>query len=148
MEEALFSIATTSQGNRMSDSYSSLGQATANSSIQDLVQPLASGKGWMKFVGIMFIIQGAITAITIVGIVIAWLPIWTGVLLMQASNAIERAQMSGDSSALKESLARLRTYFIIQGVLYLVGIAIFVLYFIFFGAMFAAMMKNGTFPHH
>jgi hypothetical protein len=148
MEEALFSIATTSQGNRMSDSYSSLGQATANNSIQDLVQPLASGKGWMKFVGIMFIIQGAITAITIVGIVIAWLPIWTGVLLMQASNAIERAQMSGDSSALKESLARLRTYFIIQGVLYLVGIAIFVLYFIFFGAMFAAMMKNGTFPHH
>lgn len=132
----------------MSDSYSSLGQATANNSIQDLVQPLASGKGWMKFVGIMFIIQGAITAITIVGIVIAWLPIWTGVLLMQASSAIERAQMSGDSSALKESLARLRTYFIIQGVLYLVGIAFFVLYFIFFGAMFAAMMKNGTFPHH
>lgn len=131
----------------MSDSYSSLGQATANNSIQDLSQPLASGKGWMKFVGIMFIIQGAITAITIVGIVIAWLPIWTGVLLMQASNAIERAQMSGDSSALKESLARLRTYFIIQGVLYLIGIAIFVLYFIFFGAMFAAMLKNGTFPH-
>lgn len=131
----------------MSDSYSSLGQATANNSIQDLSQPLASGKGWMKFVGIMFIIQGAITAITIIGIVIAWLPIWTGVLLMQASNAIERAQMSGDSSALKESLARLRTYFIIQGVLYLIGIAIFVLYFIFFGAMFAAMLKNGTFPH-
>jgi uncharacterized membrane protein len=147
MEEALFSIATTSQGNRMSDSYSSLGQATANHSVQDLSQPLASGKGWMKFVGIMFIIQGAVTALTIVGIVIAWLPIWTGVLLMQASSAIERAQLTGDSSALKESLARLRTYFIIQGVLYLVGIVVVVLYFIFFGAMFAAMMKNGTFPH-
>ena len=131
----------------MSDSYSSLDQATANHSIQDLSQPLASGKGWMKFVGIMFIIQGAVTALTIVGIVIAWLPIWTGVLLMQASSAIERAQLTGDSSALKESLARLRTYFIIQGVLYLVGIVVAVLYFIFFGAMFAAMMKNGTFPH-
>ena len=131
----------------MSDSYSSLGQTPANHSIQDLSQPLASGKGWMKFVGIMFIIQGAVTALTIVGIVIAWLPIWTGVLLMQASSAIERAQMSGDSSALKESLARLRTYFIIQGVLYLVGIVVAVLYFIFFGAMFASMMKNGTFPH-
>ena len=59
----------------MSDSYSSLGQAHREPTpIQDLVQPLASGKGWMKFVGIMFIIQGAITAITIVGIVIAWLP--------------------------------------------------------------------------
>ncbi|WP_267222201.1 DUF5362 domain-containing protein [Dyella silvae] len=131
----------------MSDSYSSLGQATAIPSIKDLSQPLGSGKGWMKFVGIMFIIQGAITALTIVGIVIAWLPIWTGVLLMQSASALERAQLSGDSDALKESLGRLRTYFVIQGVLYLVGIAFAILYVIFFGAMFASMMKNGTFPH-
>ena len=52
----------------MSDQYASLGQASTSHSINDLIQPLASGKGWMKFVGIMFIIQGAITALTIVGI--------------------------------------------------------------------------------
>lgn len=131
----------------MSDSYSSLGQATANNSIQDLSQPLASGKGWMKFVGIMFIIQGAITALSIIGIIIAWLPIWIGVLVMQSAGAIERAQLSGDAAALKEALAKLRTYFVIQGVLYLVGIALMVVYFMFFGAMFAALMKNGGFPH-
>lgn len=131
----------------MSDSYSSLGQATASPSVQDLVQPLASGKGWMKFVGIMFIIQGALTAITIIGILIAWLPIWIGVLLMQSAGALERAQLSGDTLAVKEALARLRTYFVIQGVLYIVGIAVMVLYFIFFGAMFAAMLHNGGFPH-
>jgi hypothetical protein len=131
----------------MSDSFSSLGQATASPSIKDVSQPLATGSGWMKFVGIIFIIQGAITALTIVGIVIAWLPIWIGVLLMQSAGAIERAQLSGDASALKESLAKLRTYFVIQGVLYLVGIVITVLYFMFFGAMFATMIKNGGFPH-
>jgi hypothetical protein len=142
-EEALFSTATTSQGNRMSDSYSSLGQASANPAIQDLSQPLASGKGWMKFVGIIFIIHGALLAITLVGIIIAWLPIWIGVLVMQSAGAIERAQLSGDAFALKEALAKLRTYFVIQGVLYLVGIALGVIYFMFFGAMFAAMLHNG-----
>ncbi len=91
----------------MSDQYASLGQATASHSINDLIQPLASGKGWMKFVGIMFIIQGAITALTIVGILIAWLPIWIGVLLVQSAGALERAQLSGDAYAVKESLSKL-----------------------------------------
>ena len=127
----------------MSDSFSSLGQATQNHAIQDLSQPLASGKGWMKFVGIVFIIQGALTAITIVGILIAWLPIWIGVLVMQSAGAIERAQLSGDALALKEALAKLRTYFVIQGVLILVGIVLWVLAIIFYGAVFAAYMHNG-----
>lgn len=127
----------------MSDSFSSLGQATQNHAIQDLSQPLASGKGWMKFVGIVFIIQGALTAITIVGILIAWLPIWIGVLVMQSAGAIERAQLSGDALALKEALAKLRTYFVIQGVLILVGIVLWVLAMIFYGAVFAAYMHNG-----
>jgi len=131
----------------MSDSYSSLGQASANNSIQDLIQPLASGKGWIKFVGIMFIIGGALYALTIVGIIIAWLPIWIGVLLMQSAGAIERAQFSGDATALKEALAKLRTYFTIMGVAILVNIALVVIYFMFFGAMFASMIRNGGFPH-
>lgn len=127
----------------MSDSYSSLGQATGNPSIQDLSQPLASGKGWMKFVGIVFIIQGALTALTLVGIIIAWLPIWIGVLVMQSASAIERAQLSGDAVALKEALAKLRTYFVIQGVLILVGIALWVIGLFFYGAVFLAMLHNG-----
>jgi hypothetical protein len=130
--------------NRMSDSYSSLGQATSSPSVQDLVQPLASGKGWIKFVGIVFIIQGALTALTIIGILIAWLPIWIGVLLMQSAGAIERAQVSGDVGALKEALSRLRSYFVIQGVLMLVGIALSVMMMIFYGAVAAAFLHNGS----
>lgn len=131
----------------MSDQYASLGEARSNHSIADLSQPLASGAGWMKFVGVMFIIQGALTAITIIGIIFAWLPIWIGVLVMQSASAVERASQTGDATALKESLAKLRTYFVIQGVLWLVSIVVFVLYFIFFGAMMATMMKSGAFPH-
>ena len=120
---------------------------TVSNTVSDLAVPLSSGSGWMKFVGIMFIIQGAMTALTIVGILIAWLPIWIGVLVMQSAGAIERAQLSGDAMAMKEALSKLRTYFVIQGVLYLIGIIIFVLYFVFFGAVFTAMFRNGM-PFH
>jgi len=114
--------------------------------VTELAGPLADAKGWMKFVGIMFIVQGAFIALSIIGILIAWLPIWTGVLLLQSSSAIERAQLRGDAAAFKESLARLKTYFVIQGVLYIVGIALMVVYFLIFGAVFMAMLKNGI-PH-
>ncbi|QNK02769.1 DUF5362 domain-containing protein [Dyella telluris] len=131
----------------MSDSFSSLGQAStaspASPAIQDLSQPLASGKGWMKFVGVLFIIQGALTALSIVGIIIAWLLIWIGVLLMQSANAIERAQVSGDAAALKEALARLRTYFVIQAVMFIVSIAAIVVYIAVAGAMLGAILPHG-----
>lgn len=129
----------------MSDTFATLDQGNANLSIRDLSRPLAGAKGWMKFIGIMFIVQGAITAITIVGILIAWLPIWIGVLLLQSSGAIERAERHGDATALMESMTRLRTYFVILGVLCLVSIVIMVLYIVFFGAVIAAMIGKGAF---
>lgn len=114
--------------------------------LREIGQPLVSASGWMKFIGIMFIIQGALTAITIVGILIAWLPIWIGVLLLQSAGAAQRFQSGDDAGALMEALSRLKTYFVIQGVLYLVGIALAVVYFMFFGAMLGAML-HGNLGH-
>ena len=113
---------------------------------REISLPLASAAGWMKFIGIMFIIQGAITALTIVGILIAWLPIWIGVLLLQSAGAAQRSQMQDDANALIEALSRLKTYFVIQGVLYLVGLALMIIYFVFFGAMVAAAI-HGNLGH-
>ena len=113
--------------------------------VRDLSMPLAAGKGWMKFLGIMFIIQGVFTALTIVGILIAWLPIWLGILLNQSATAIERAQTSGDEGAMRMSLDKLRTFFAIQGVLMLIGIIMGILGVIFWGAMLAAMISSGNF---
>jgi hypothetical protein len=113
---------------------------------REIGQPLASAAGWMKFIGIMFIIQGVLTALTLVGILIAWLPIWIGVLLLQSAGAAQRSHLQDDANALIESLSRLKTYFVIQGVLYLVGIALVVLYFMFFGAVLVAML-HGNLGH-
>jgi len=114
-----------------------------NALIRDLSQPLASGKGWIKFLGIINIVGGLFTALSLIGILWAWVPIWLGVLLLQAGNAIERARLAGDEAAMRLSLDKLRVYFIVQGVLFLVGIAVTVLFmFLFFGAIMAAVTQR------
>ena len=64
--------------------------------VREVSLPLFSSKGWIKFLGILMIIYGVIAAMTIVGIIFAWLPIWLGVLLNQTANRIEQAHLAGD----------------------------------------------------
>jgi hypothetical protein len=78
-------------------------------------------KGWIKFLGVMNIIGGGINALTIVGILWAWLPIWVGVILMQAGSRAEAYAASGDAPALAALLGRLRAYFTISGVTMIVS---------------------------
>ena len=90
--------------------------------VKELSLPIYQSRGWMKLIGVLSILGGVMTAFTIVGIVICWLPIWLGVLLFKAGSAVEGAQLNGDKAKLKESLEKLKTYFVINGVLALLGI--------------------------
>lgn len=110
--------------------------------VQKLSSPLFQAKGWMKFVGVMGIITGALQAITLVGLLWAWLPIWMGVLLMQASSAIEAAERSGSAEAFADALAKLKTYFTLMGVTMLIGLAITVLFMLLGGIGLLAGMAG------
>ncbi|MCX5801601.1 MAG: DUF5362 family protein [Candidatus Eisenbacteria bacterium] len=98
-------------------------------SVREISLPIYESKGWIKFIGVLSIIQGLAAALTVVGIVIAWLPIWVGVLLMQCASSIERARTSGDKASLVRALDKLRTYFAIQGILTLVSLIVVVVAF-------------------
>lgn len=98
-----------------------------NNVVKELSLPLHSAKGWLKFLGILSIIYGVLTALSIVGIIIAWLPIWMGVLLFQSATALEEAFVNGEQEALARALDKLKVYFIIMGVVTLISIAFFVL---------------------
>jgi hypothetical protein len=108
--------------------------------VKELSIPLYQCKGWIKFVGVMSIIGGALYALSLIGIIIAWLPIWMVVLLFQSANAIESAYLSGDRNAMTRALGKLKTYFIIMGVMTLIGIIIMVLAMFFgvLGAIFSS----------
>lgn len=100
---------------------------------------------WLKFVGIVTIVSAVPMALTIFGLIIAWLPIWLGVLLIQAGSAAQQQ----DERELLRMVEKLKTYFIIQGLLILLGIAVAVLISIFFGAFFleaVEMMRDNAGP--
>ncbi len=93
-----------------------------NQMVQQLSMPIYQARGWLKFLGVLSIISGVGSALSIVGIIFAWLPIWMGVLMFQAGSSIESAGQFGDKFAFLRSLGSLKTYFVLQGVLTLLGI--------------------------
>ena len=95
-----------------------------NRIVRELSVPIFQAKGWLKFLGILSIIGGVGQALTIVGILFAWLPIWMGVLMYQAGSNIESAAQFGDKFSFLRSLGSLKTYFVLQGVLTLIAIII------------------------
>ena len=105
--------------------------------VKELSVPLYNCKGWMKLVGVMSIIYGVMTVLTIIGILFAWLPIWIGVLLFQSANAIGQAYETDSKAAMARSLSKLKTYFIIMGILTLIGIVFWGL--AFFGGLGAGL---------
>jgi hypothetical protein len=81
----------------------------------------SQGAGWMKFLGVVSILEGALAALTIVGILFAWLPIWLGLLLFKAAEDAEIASKD-DPARLEPFIKRLNKYFMIQGIVTLLGL--------------------------
>ncbi len=92
--------------------------------VQEMSIPIYQARGWLKFLGILSIISGVGTALSIAGIIIAWLPIWMGVLMFQAGSSIDSAGQFGDRFAFLRSMGSLKTYFVLQGVMTLLGILV------------------------
>jgi uncharacterized protein DUF5362 len=113
-----------------------------NSTVRDISGILYNMKGWLKFIGVVLIIGGVLTAITLFGIVIAWVPIWMGVTLFSASSKIEMAFHSGDKQQLLEACNKLKTYFTIQGFLLILSIALSIFSFLILGSTMMMMFDS------
>ncbi len=90
--------------------------------VKEISEPLYHSRGWMKFLGVLTIIYGVLLVFTIVGILIAWLPIWLGILIYKSASSIEDAYVTGDKNAITKSLNQLKIYFTIGGVLALIAV--------------------------
>jgi len=91
-------------------------------SIEQVAAIAGQSKGWLKFLGALSIIGGVLSALTIVGILVAWLPIWMGVLLFQAGSQADDLTLTKDPGKLVIMMNKLRLYFVINGVLALIAI--------------------------
>ena len=91
-----------------------------NEFVREAALPLYQARGWLKFVGIMMILGGIPSALALVGII----PIWQGVLLMQAASSIETASNTGQKYAFDSAMGNIKTFFIVNGVLILIGLIV------------------------
>ena len=81
-------------------------QATAlEQAAAQLRRTAVSMGSWLKFLGIVSIVSGALLAFTIIGLIFAWLPIWLGVLLFQAGDRANRAEHSDDLAQVADMLS-------------------------------------------
>jgi len=80
-----------------------------------IAQPLYESRLWIRLFAACLIFYGALITVTGVGILVAWVPIWIGILLLLASRTIKTAYEKNDEQALMQSLARLKTIFTILG---------------------------------
>ncbi|MBL7033918.1 MAG: hypothetical protein ISR91_07200 [Candidatus Delongbacteria bacterium] len=110
--------------------------------VKQLSMPLYQSRGWLKFLGILSILYGVLAAITIIGLLVCWLPIWQGILLLRAGNSIEATQLVGSAEEFTKSLNSLRTYFTIMGVLALGGLVFTGLALLITGGTFLAAVTG------
>lgn len=97
--------------------------------ITDLSTNLYEAKSWIRIVGVLSIIAGVLTALSLWGILICWLPIWMGIMLTRVAGRIEMAYLKGDAAMFREATDNLRKFFTITGIaalIYLLFVGIFI----------------------
>ncbi len=90
--------------------------------VRGISQPLADGAGWMKFLGVLSILAGVSQVLSIFGLISGGLQIWMGILLFQAASSVEQARATGDAYALSSALGNVKTFFMLNGIIALIGI--------------------------
>lgn len=114
-------------------------QANSNPVDPRVVQAALSAKTWLNVVGWLFVVSGVLNALTLVGVVVAWIPIWCGVMLIGAANAAGRLGMSRTNDDLFQFVDKIRTYFAITGIMAVIAIVGSILVMAIFGASILAM---------
>lgn len=99
-----------------------------NQVIRETSLPLYSSKGWIKFLGVIMIVYGVLLAISLVGIIIAWLAIWLGIMLYKTAEKINYAHVSGDKEAMMKAQHYLASFLTFFGVLAFVNILLMVIF--------------------
>ena len=84
--------------------------------VSSLTSPLYHSRFWINLFAACLIIYGALITVTGIGVLVAWIPLWIGVLLILTTKSIKAAHTGRDEKALLKSLNRLKTIFTILGI--------------------------------
>lgn len=77
---------------------------------------------WTRWNGWCALAMGIFSAVTVVGLPLAWLPLWQWWVLKQSAELLEQTRQTGDPMALQRALERSSFQFVLQVIYYLVMI--------------------------
>jgi len=118
------------------------GPTPSDQLVKKLSETASGSSTWMKFLGVMMIIDGVMLAITVIGLLICWLPIWLGVILFQAAGDAEMAS-KGAAPKLLDYVQRLNRFFLIHGILALLILVVsLIMVFVFGMAVFWGLLSE------
>ncbi len=112
--------------------------------VQRFASFLLEGRFWLYLIAWALIIGGGIEVLSIVGIIFAWIPIWTGIVLIQVAGRLSTAQATGEAADFAQALTKLRLYFMIMGISTLIWIILLFMGFLYFVIIFSGMMAHGA----
>jgi hypothetical protein len=104
--------------------------------------------GDMRFVGIFYIIVGAIYCLTIVGAIVGIPLIISGLRIRESADSYSAYMSSQDSVMLERAFEKQGSFFFIQKVLMiimLVFIALYIVFIIAFGATLFSALSGGNY---
>ena len=107
------------------------GTFARNGTIQDLAQSIYRYNVWIKILAISNVIGGIVLACTLIGLIIMWVPVWTGIILWKMSENIKNAATTGETAELETAFTRMRLFFKISGIIILFFIILYVFIAIF-----------------
>jgi hypothetical protein len=91
-----------------------------------VMDPLHRARGWMRFLAILLYVTAGLQILTVVGLLVAWIPALIGVMLWQTATALGDGHPA-DVMLLRRATDKLRQIFITYAVLAIVALSGFAL---------------------
>lgn len=85
-----------------------------------VIEPLHRVRNWMKFLAVLLFVAGGVNVLSVVGLLVAPVPITIGVWLWQAASALD--DPAADVERLRRATSRLRRVFLAYAVLAVIGL--------------------------
>jgi hypothetical protein len=96
---------------------------------------------WSKVFGIASIVFGAMYCLSLVGIIVGWLPILMGMWVKSAGQELTAYAAGGDVNALNSALGKLRNYFLVTGIGMMITCVMILLIILFYLLMLLGMFS-------
>lgn len=114
--------------------------ASLDSAVRRFAAPLFERKGWMKFLGVMLIINGILA---LPAFLLGLILIFSGVALFKAAGNVERAHATGDAAALEEASRNAAKSVFFAGLYMAIGLVFTALIFAVMALGFGAAIFSG-----